>query len=83
MDKAPFRSDISGNVDGICRPDGAGNRFGLEFYKDAAPNGAGERRENSPAIYGWVIVQPNQGSPGRDERMPGIGERFCRPWTGL
>ena len=39
--------------------------------------------DNSPAIYGWVSIQSNQPSPGRDERMPGIGERFCRPWTGL
>lgn len=30
-----------GNVDGICRPAGAENYFGLGFYKDAAPDGAG------------------------------------------
>ena len=81
--QSSVRSDIVGNADGRCRPDGAGIRFGLGFYNDAAPNGAGGRRENSPAIYGWGIVQPIQPSPGRDERKPGIGERFCRPWTGL
>jgi hypothetical protein len=35
------RSDIIGNMDGICRPAGAEIYFGLGFYKYAAPDGAG------------------------------------------
>jgi hypothetical protein len=44
---------------------------------------AARRDDNSPAIYGWVIVQPIQPSPGRDGRKPGIDGSFCRPLTGL
>ena len=50
------------DVDGRCRPDGAENYFGLGFYKYAAPDGAGDGRENSPAIYGWVRRQSNEKS---------------------
>jgi hypothetical protein len=46
--QSSVRSDITGNADGICRPDGAENYFGLGFYKYAAPNGAGEGRAVSP-----------------------------------
>jgi hypothetical protein len=41
--QAPFRSEIIGNVDGICRPAGAEIYFGLGCYKYAAPDGAMER----------------------------------------
>jgi len=39
----------------ICRPDGAENYFGLDFYKDFAPDGAGDGSDNSPAFQGWVL----------------------------
>ncbi len=39
--ESSVRSDIIGNVDGICRPDGAENYFDSDFYKYAAPDGAG------------------------------------------
>ena len=39
--QAPFRSDIIGIAAGRCRPDGAGNYFGLGFYKYAAPMALG------------------------------------------
>jgi hypothetical protein len=35
--KSSARSDIVGETDGICRPDGAGFYFGLWFYKYVAP----------------------------------------------
>jgi hypothetical protein len=38
--------------------------------------------DNSPAIYGWVIVQPIQRSPGRDERKP-ANEKVLSSLTGL
>jgi hypothetical protein len=43
MNQAPFRSDIVVAVRKDCRPDGAEIYFGFGFYKDAAPDGAGNR----------------------------------------
>jgi hypothetical protein len=59
--QSSVRSDISGNADGRCRPDGTPRRskakagaeiyFGLGFYKYAAPDGAlvGTLRGDVPA----------------------------------
>src|SRR5674476_1527309 len=60
---------------GLASPAGTG--------AGAAANVRARCSDNSPAIYGWVRIQSNQPSPGRDERKSGICERFCRPWTGL
>ena len=47
INQAPFRSDIFGNTDGICRPAGADIYFGL-FLQICRPDGAWDGRAGNP-----------------------------------
>jgi hypothetical protein len=64
------RSDIVGNADGICRPDGAGIRFGLGFYNDAAPTALKMAGRKDLGKRPTATARPGRGRIGQP----------CRNW---
>ena len=59
------------------------NSFWFWFYKYAAPDGAGERFDNSPAIHGWVKRQQNEKVPRGTAENEVVVRKHLSSRTGL
>ena len=70
--QSSVRSDIVRNAEGICRPDGAGIRFGLGFYNDAAPTALkmADRKVWPAARIGAKGQRPTHGRAGAGLASP-------------